>query len=292
VHALGDYAATTAVETFAERRDPGHSLNEMARFVGKRLIYAEEISDGLRLSQGLVKRITGGANLLAKLLYQNTFEFSPEFTVFLAANDYPFVSSTDDPMWDRLVAIPFPHTIPTGRRQDEARDLLKTTPEAMTAVLTWAIEGYFAYQREGLAMPEAVEQAKDKYRTSMSPLRGFIEECCNVHSDAKVPPKLLFDAYRAWHERYKTKPLSQQDFVDHMKALGFHQKKGKGRAWIGIGLKEDNDPEPWDWDEDYLENCRQHGQETDIAIDIGSIDYESLPTRPPRDFIQNYDSRN
>jgi putative DNA primase/helicase len=41
VHALGDYAATTGVETFAERRDPGHSLNEMARFVGKRLIYAE-----------------------------------------------------------------------------------------------------------------------------------------------------------------------------------------------------------------------------------------------------------
>jgi putative DNA primase/helicase len=145
VYAMGDYAATTGVETFAERRDQGHSLNEMARFMGKRLIYAEEISDGLRLSQGMVKRITGGANLLAKVLYQNTFEFSLEFTLFLAANDYPLVSSTDDPIWDRLVPILFPHTIPAVQRQDEARDLLKTDPEALTAVLTWAVEGYFAY---------------------------------------------------------------------------------------------------------------------------------------------------
>jgi putative DNA primase/helicase len=128
VYALGDYAAMTGVETFTERRDQGHSLNEMARFAGKRVIYAEEISDGLRLSQGMVKRMTGGANLLAKVLYRDTFEYSPEFTLFLAANDYPLVSATDDPMWDRLVPIRFPHTIPAGQRQDEARVSSKPTP--------------------------------------------------------------------------------------------------------------------------------------------------------------------
>jgi len=260
--------------------------------MGKRLIYAEEISDGLRLSQGMVKRMTGGANLLAKLLYQNTFEYSPEFTVFMAANDYPVVSSTDAAVWDRLVTIEFPYTIPAGQRQDEARDLLKTDPEALTAVVTWAIEGYFAYQREGLAIPVEADQAKDNYRMAMNPLQDFIEECCRVDSNAKVQPKPLFDAYRRWCERYERKPLSQRDFVDHMKALGFDQKKGKGRAWIGIGLEGDRNPDPRDWDADYLEKYRQEGQETDIEIDSVTIDFASLPTRPSRDFIKNDSGHN
>jgi phage/plasmid-associated DNA primase len=134
-------------------------------------------------------------------------------------------------------------------------------------------------------MPDDVEQAKDAYRTAINPLRDFIEECCDVDSNAKVQPKPLFDAYRSWCERYKRTPLTQQEFVTHMKALGFNQKKGKGRAWIGIGLKQDRDPDPGDWHEDYLQTYRQERQETDI--DRVNIDFERLPTRPPSDFIKN-----
>jgi putative DNA primase/helicase len=292
VYALGDYAATTEVETFAERKDPGHSRNEMARFMGKRLIYAEEISDGLRLSQGMVKRMTGGANLVAKVLYRDTFEFSPEFTVFLAANDYPEVSSTDDPLWDRLVPALFLHTIPAAQRQNEARDHLKADPAALSAVLTWAVEGYSVYQREDLAMPDSVKQAKDAYRTAMNPLHDFIKECCYVDSNARVQPKPLFDTYWDWCKRYKRQPLTQQTFVTHMKALGYSKKKGKEWWWIGISVKRDRDLEPWDWDKDYLEQDRQEGQEADINIDTVNIDFDSLPTRPPRDFIKNANSRN
>ena len=154
-------------------------------------------------------------------------------------------------------------------------------------MLTWAVEGYFAYQRDGLGMPADVEQAKDDYRTAMNPLQEFIEVCCDVHPDGKVPPKPLFDAYRSWCKRYEKKPLTQQEFVNHMKALGYYKKQDKGWWWIGLGLKQDRDPDPWDWDEDSLEKYRQEGQETDIKSDITNIDFVSLPTRPPSDFIKH-----
>jgi hypothetical protein len=72
-----------------------------------------------------------------------------------------------------------------------------------------------------------------------------------------------------------------------MKALGYYKKQDKGWWWIGLGLKQDRDPDPWDWDEDSLEKYRQEGQETDIKSDITNIDFVSLPTRPPSDFIKH-----
>jgi putative DNA primase/helicase len=227
--ALGpDYAATTGFETFAERRDQAGALNEMARFAGKRLVYAEEISEGLALSHALVKRMTGGGKLQAKILYRDTFEFAPEFTVFLAANDYPVVSSADDPIWQRLVAIPFAHTIREDQHDPLARDTLTTDPDALTAILTWAIDGYFAYQQEGLNIPAEIQEARATYRQAMNPLGEFIDERCVVHPQAKAKPSEIFEHYKRWFSYHREgAPLTRPAFIAHLEALGFYRKKDK-----------------------------------------------------------------
>jgi putative DNA primase/helicase len=250
--ALGpDYAATTGFETFAERRDQAGALNEMARFAGKRVVYAEEISEGLTLSQALVKRMTGGGKLPAKILYRDTFEFAPEFTVFLAANDYPVVSSADDPIWQRLVPIPFAHTIQEDQRDHRARDTLTTDSDAFTAILTWAIDGYFAYQQQGLNIPAEVAEAREIYRQAMNPLREFMDERCVVHSQAKAKPSEIFEHYKRWFSYNREgAPLTRPEFVGHLEALGFYQKKDKERVWMGIGLKDhqvDDEPVGFEW---------------------------------------------
>jgi putative DNA primase/helicase len=238
--ALGpDYAATTGFETFAERRDQAGALNEMARFAGKRLVYAEEISEGLALSHALVKRMTGGGKLQAKILYRDTFEFAPEFTVFLAANDYPVVSSADDPIWQRLVAIPFAHTIREDQHDPLARDTLTTDPDALTAILTWAIDGYFAYQQEGLNIPAEIQEARATYRQAMNPLGEFIDERCVVHPQAKAKPSEIFEHYKRWFSYHREgAPLTRPAFIAHLEALGFYRKKDKDWVWMGIGLKD------------------------------------------------------
>src|SRR5262249_22007794 len=82
---LGDYALTADFEMFLQRRgDPG-IRNDLARLAGARMVASIEVAEGKRLAQGLVKQLTSGDTVTARFLYQEHFEFRPQFTLWLAA---------------------------------------------------------------------------------------------------------------------------------------------------------------------------------------------------------------
>ena len=230
--ALGDYGGAASASTFMTR--PGRGVrSDLARLMGIRFVRAAEVEHDARFAEVLVKQMTGGDKLVASFLYQNEFEFRPEFKLWIAANRLPTIVGTDHAIWRRLRRIPFSTKIekPDKRLPERLRDELP-------GILAWAVEGCVAWQREGLGVPPAIRQATQQYRREQDSIGQFLGECCLQSEGSGVPPTVLLDTYRAWCDREGREPVSANEFRASLVSRGLSQTRtAQTRLWSGIELR-------------------------------------------------------
>jgi putative DNA primase/helicase len=239
---LGDYATTADFGTFLqqERRSSGPSA-DIARLVGRRFVVSIEVDSGQRMAEALVKQLTGGDAVAARKLYQETFEFTPTFKLWLAANDQPKVRDDDNAMWRRILQIPFDQQIPEEERDPNVKATLTDPEIAGPAILACLVQGCLNWQLIGLKPPQAVLDATAEYRREMDPLKDFLSDCCIVRPDARVPKPDLRKAYENWAKDNGYKhPLNPNAWGRRLAAKGFQEVRSHGvRYWQGVGLITD-----------------------------------------------------
>ena len=104
------------------------------------------------------------------------------------------VSGDDPAVWRRLRVVPFDVVIPAEERDVHLPDRLRLEADA---VLTWAVEGWRAYEALGrLDEPEAVMARTESYRADSDVMTQFIEECCEVVGASETAP--LYEAWTRW----------------------------------------------------------------------------------------------
>ncbi|MGI6308458.1 MAG: phage/plasmid primase, P4 family [Dethiobacteria bacterium] len=240
--AAGDYACTADFEAFLSNKNRGGPRNDIARLAGKRFVVSVEVEDGRKLAEGLVNQLTGGDVITARFLYQESFEFVPQFKLWLAANNRPKVTGPDGAIWRRILQIPFREVIPANERNPELKNILCDTEITGPAILAWLVEGCLAWQQEGLNPPDAVKQTTEEYRQEMDPLADFIADKCVMVPQARVSNPEIWKAYKTWcEENGERYPLGRKRFTQTLIASGFDQYPDAGkRIWIGIGLVYDN----------------------------------------------------
>jgi putative DNA primase/helicase len=239
---LGDYAKAADFESFIQRHDAGGIRNDIAELAGRRFVVGMEVDEGRRLAEGLVKLLTGGDTVRARFLYQEAFEFVPQFKLWVAANHAPRVRHDDSAMWRRILRIPFEHVIPPEKRDPSVKARLKDVRESGPAILAWATEGCLRWQEEGLGVPAAVEEATEQYRLDMDPLRDFIRDCCVLAPHAWTPAAKLRAAYEAYcKETGEKRLLNPNEFAEGLRSRGCEsERRHSGRGWRGIGLATDD----------------------------------------------------
>lgn len=243
---LGDYARTTDFETFIKRREVGGPRNDIACLAGRRLVISSEVDEGKQLAEGLIKMVTGGDTITARKLYQESFEFKPSFTLVLVANHAPKVSADDDAMWRRIHRIPMVCQVPKELRDPKVKAHLTNTALAGPAILRWLVEGCLMWQKDGLKIPDVVQQATDEYRASQDSFGEFISDCCVLEPDAWVSSEDLHEEYDAWlSERgegwLNGDSLNDKEFAKKLRRFGSFPQKGTGgvRGWGGIRINRD-----------------------------------------------------
>lgn len=93
LYMLGDYGKTAQPETKAQKQTTHGAgpSEDIARLRGARFVNMSEPDKGLRLNSALVKQMTGGDTMTARYLHQNSFEFRPEYKLFINTNHLPRV---------------------------------------------------------------------------------------------------------------------------------------------------------------------------------------------------------
>jgi len=228
---LGDYARQAPPDAFLSRRADGHPT-AIAGLQGRRFVAAVETDEGRRLGEALVKGLTGGDRVSARLLYQDYRDFTPEFKLWLALNHLPTIRGTDHAIWRRVRVIPFTVTIPDSEQDKALPDKLRAE---LPGILAWAVRGCLAWQREGLGTPPDVSDATARYRQEQDALGRFLDEMYVRQEGAVVPKGPFYSDYAAWCKASGEIPASQRVVSERMTERGLGARRDKhGRYWLGI----------------------------------------------------------
>lgn len=236
---LGDYGRRTDFGTFLAQ-DQERVRNDLAALAGARFVSAVEVDQGRRLSEVVVKELTGGDTVSARFLYGEFFEFTPQFKLWLAANHKPEVRGNDHAIWRRIRLIPFTVTIPEG---EQDRGLPEKLRAELPGMLAWAVQGCLDWQSIGLCEPEEVLDATLAYRDEMDLLGGFIADRCVVSVGNREAAAALYDAYVAWAQDSGEQPVTKRTFGRLLRDRGFADARAHGgtRLWVGIRLGDAGD---------------------------------------------------
>lgn len=231
---LGDYAAGASIESFLVRKGEG-PRTDIARLAGVRFVSANESDENRRLSEATMKMLTGGDVVVARMLYQDEFEFVPSFKIVISTNHRPRIRGTDLGLWRRIRLVPFEVTIPLD---EQDKDLPAKLAAELPGILRWAVDGCLAFQRDGLREPEAVRIATMEYRNSEDSVGQFLDERCIRHPDACVRAGELYDTFASWCTANGEQPLTKNAFGRRLTDRGVtSERTASSRIWRGIGLQ-------------------------------------------------------
>ena len=230
---MGDYGKQANFETFTVM-DSGTARNDLARLAGARFVSASEGEAGHHLAESVVKQITGGDTITARFLYQENFEYIPQFKIFLATNHRPEIKGTDDAMWRRIKLIPFDVTI---HDSEQDKDLMGKLEAEKAGILAWMARGCLKWQKEGLKTPKSVLSATKNYREEMDIFGQFLEDRCDIEKSARVRPEELYRVYETWCiDAGIFRPMARNKFGMTLEGRGYSGGKEKGVRWR-YGLK-------------------------------------------------------
>ncbi len=235
---LGEYAAKAPPNLLMASKSKQHPT-ELASLHGKRFVAASETDDGCRLSEALVKDLTGGEPIKARRMREDFWEFSPSHTLVLTTNYKPVIRGSDNGIWRRIYLIPFNVTIP---KAEQDRELPHKLRDEWPSILRWTVTGCLKWQQDGLNAPEAILAATNMYRVDMDVFGKFIDECCTVKPDMESLASELYERYKSWAQERGEYAQTQTMFGTRLSDRGFvggRQTSGKHRGrstWNGIGL--------------------------------------------------------
>ncbi|BDF77858.1 phage/plasmid primase, P4 family [Pyramidobacter piscolens] len=240
---LGDYARQASMDTFMYKYRGSTSSDDLANLQGARMVVASESEENSRLSESLVKQITGGGAITARRLYENLQEFIPEFKIWLDTNHKPVVKGTDLGIWRRIRLIPFTVTIPEEEVDPELPQKLR---EEFPGILAWAAQGAKEWQDGGLGHPAAMEVATAAYRAEMDTIGRFLAEKCVQGEGFRIGTADLYKLYLEWiDESGEFSKLTAKQLGLKLQERGFTPGRNHGgRYWEGLQRR------PYGYDED------------------------------------------
>ena len=184
-----NYAVTVPINTFTcLRKETGKADNTLYDLRDKRLVIAHEPDSVLRLNEGFIKTVTGGDDVRTRPNYERDIEYQPQFTVWLSCNkDFEFDGSSTG-MQRRVCRLKFRHkpTKPDIQLKEKLR-----TPESLSGIMAWAVQGAVKFLAEGLNEPTFITEWNEELMRQNNPIQQFLEESF-IFDDSPTTPKSKF----------------------------------------------------------------------------------------------------
>ncbi|MDB1104714.1 phage/plasmid primase, P4 family [Lentilactobacillus parabuchneri] len=234
---LNSYAVTINPEILLVNKFGGTdstTMSELSLMKGARMIATSETESDVRLSEALIKRMTGGEAITAKKLYAEPFTFMPTGTIWMSTNNKPIVRGTDHGIWRRLIFIPFLAQIPENKKDIHLKDKLM---REKSGILNWAVDGALMWQREGLKPPAIVQAENNEYREEMDTVGQFLSEVADFGGSYRSSFTDIAETWDTW-EKIHGSGMSKNKLN---RELGnrYSRFRTKGeRGFIGFKIKE------------------------------------------------------
>lgn len=216
---LGDYGCASRPETIAMKSYTNGSQpsEDVARLAGVRFVNIPEPGKGMVLDAAKVKAMTGNDTLNARFLHENSFDFQPQFKIYVNTNFLPVINDMTLFSSDRIIIIPF------DRHFDEqSRDTTLKRQFAengvQSAILNWLLEGYRMLQTEGMFLPQSVKAATDLYQHDSDKILMFFEDNLVEDATAEEQTSRVYARYKGWCQENGCFPEGMKNFKQGLQA--------------------------------------------------------------------------
>jgi putative DNA primase/helicase len=193
-HLFGDYAINASTDLLLPRQ-VGAASNDLARLQNVRFVSALETEENARLSESVVKQLTGSDTITARFLYGEYFDFAPTHTIIFGTNHKPQIKGDDHAIWRRIQLVPFDYTVPPEKMN---KDLETELLDELPGILNWVIEGCIMWQTGGLQPPAEVLEATESYRQEEDVLGDWLHQFCILDPQAYVKSGALYSSYKGY----------------------------------------------------------------------------------------------
>ena len=159
--------------------------------------------------------------------------------ITIAVNELPELPDHARSLERRLLLLYYPNSF-EGREDWRLSD--KLCAEA-PGIAVWAIEGLCRLRAQnGFTIPESSIPILREFRSQLSPVAEFLDECCELGDALRVPVQQLFDCWMSWCRERGSRPGHRAKFSEHV----LHQKpelqrermrlSNTQRPWVFVGL--------------------------------------------------------
>jgi P4 family phage/plasmid primase-like protien len=251
VPALGGYASMASPKLFQASKGTEHST-ERAELRGKRLLIAEELTEGRSIDVTALKQIQDVSMITARYVHKDNFTFKASHSLFTTTNYVPVVNETDHGTWRRLSLLVFPYTFrnpgePLHSDSDRIGDptlkgrIRDNTDHQHDAVVTWAVEGairWYANPATSLVKTAKVEADTRAWRADADRILGFWDEMLIKDRDACILTTDMLEAFNSWlhsngHNEW-SKELFGPRFAQHAETVRYGIAVARPRTPEGL----------------------------------------------------------
>ncbi|HHW37089.1 MAG TPA: nucleoside triphosphatase [Bacillales bacterium] len=218
---FGDYGKAVRPETIALKQynNSSNPSEDVARLAGVRFANISEPSRGLLLNAAQVKSMTGNDTLNARFLHENSFDFTPQFKLYVNTNYLPVINDMTLFTSGRVLIVPFDKHFEEWE-QDKTLKAEFSKLEMQSAILNWLLQGYIMLREEGFTMPQSVIDATNEYSHDSNKIQLFADECLEERGDADVKTAETYAAYREWCAVNGCYPESNRNFNQALRSFG------------------------------------------------------------------------
>ena len=242
---VGGYGRAARPETIAQK-DKANSnapTEDIARLAGAHVVNISEPGKQMVLSASLVKTLTGRDTINARFLNENSFEFVPQFKLFINTNHLPKV--TDPTVFDsgRVKVIPFNRHF-SEEEQDKTLKFKLRQSENLSGILNWCLDGLWMMQETGLDTPAAVREATAQYRQDSDKIARFVADMLEPDPHGEIRTEEAYQQYQDWCSRNGHMAENMASWKQAMEAHAVVKQKrplgaphSAAKLWLVLGLK-------------------------------------------------------
>lgn len=211
---MGDYGKTSNPEMlstkFGNINASGPS-EEIARLAGVRFVNISEPEKKITFNAALVKRMTGNDTLNARFLHENSFDFRPNFKIFINTNYKPSVSDMTLFYSNRLKLIPFKRHFEEHEQDKELKSFF-AEEQSQSAIFNWCYTGYKLFRKQGLDDPTAVTEATKEYQDESDRIGQFVDAWLEEGEAFEERTSAVYNIYGQWCEKYGYRKENSTNF--------------------------------------------------------------------------------
>ena len=227
-----------------------------ASLFGKMANIYNDLPDAALHKTGQFKMLTGGDPITAEKKFGQPFEFTNTAKLLFSCNKVPESLDSTPAFFRRWVFINFPNKF-EGKEAD--KNLLKklTTPEELSGLFNWAIEGLNRLLENGdFSNSKSTLEMQDQYERLSSPIAAFVKDCIESSEPYRIDSQgvlLKADLYKSFVEYCNHANLPAcasntfgKDLPRHLPSVMAGKTRQDGRqqpCWRGISFIVNNEME-------------------------------------------------